>query len=72
MGGPGKRGGGVDPLDPEPPEDCDLLQISEESLADMSMDELRDLARQTVNDIAADDPELGRMSLIRALLAASV
>jgi hypothetical protein len=36
------------------------------------MDELRELASRTVNDIPWDDPEIDRMTLLRAILASSM
>lgn len=38
----------------------------------MDMAELRTLASQTVNDIPWDDPEIERMTLLRAILAAAM
>jgi hypothetical protein len=38
----------------------------------MNMDELRELASQTVNDIPLEDPDLDRMTLLRAILASSL
>jgi hypothetical protein len=38
----------------------------------MNMDELRDLASKTVNDIPWEDPEIERMTLLRAILASAM
>ena len=72
MGEPGKRvERRADLRDPEPPGPEDMVYTSEEQLAKMNMDELRELAERTVTAVT-DSQALDRETLLRAILDASV